>query len=109
MNFIEANEMAAAFKTAGNFSRIAIVHRGEGGRIWGGDNSVIDNDGKWRVELWFVNPKAGTTTLEVAETYTADAAGIALIAKKAQGKATKADAKALARIFADRERAVRGE
>lgn len=109
MNYSEAKEMAAAFSAIGGFTDVKVGHHGFVQRVFGGDNAAVDNDGKWQVELWSVSAKAGNRNLEVIREYTADAAVIALQAKKAKGQASKRDAAALARITAAAERDAAGE
>ena len=109
MNYAEAKEMKAAFTAIGGFTDVKIGHHGFVQRVFGGDNSAVDNDGKWQVELWSVSAKAGNRNLEVIREYTADADLVGLLAKKAKGLASKRDAAALARIAASAERDAAGE
>ena len=109
MHYLEAKEMAAAFKSIGGFTDVKIGHHGFVQRVFGGDNAAVDNDGKWQVELLSVSAKAGNRNLEVIREYTADAGVIGLLAKKAKGLASKRDAAALERIAASAERDAAGE
>lgn len=97
MTYTQAQQMAEAFRAIGGFTEVKVDHHG----FWSKRTPELEADGKWRVELWSVNPRAGNRNLEVVETF--DLASVPLLARKAKGQATARDKKALARIAAERE------
>ena len=97
MNYSEAVQMKDEFAKIGGFDRIEVVH-------WGyidARTPKTETDGKWLVELWSVNARAGNRTLETVREFEPKLAGA--IARKAKGKATARDKAAFARMAAEHE------
>ena len=97
MNYDQAKGMAEAFRAIGGFSKIDTNHHGFLATL----TPESQQDGKWYVELWCVNAKAGNRNLETVETYTTAQKDLDRIARKAKGKSTAADRKAFSRMAAE--------
>lgn len=95
MNYSEANEIADVFRKIGGFSRVTVSHRGFLATL----TEEAKTDGKWTVELWVINPSTGNRSVELVDSCTV--ADCPRIARKAKGKATAADMRAMARMGAE--------
>lgn len=104
MNHAQAKEMSAVFAAMGKFTAVTVEHHGFYELEFGQPMpEELANDGRWTVELRSVNAKAGNRSLEIVRDYTANPKLIALIAKKALGKATARDMAAYSRMAAEAE------
>lgn len=98
MNYDDAVKTASMFREIGGFSEIRVDHRG----FYSQRTPALENDGKWTVELWSVNARAGNRNLFVVEHLPTEKEA-KLLAKKAKGQATERDNQALSRMAAERE------
>ena len=113
MNYDRAKAVSEMFAAIGGFTSVNVGHHG----FYETLDDEVKADGKWCVELWSVNPKAGNRTVTIvrdpisptddAPRPPADMAEAKRIARLAKGKATEQDRAAFARAAA--ERAVNAE
>lgn len=108
MTLNQAQAVAAMFREIGGFTKVEVEHRGSLDYVQG-DPALSP---EWMVRLWSINARAGNRNLTIvrdpisatddAPPPPKDLKEAKLIAKKAKGKATARDQKALGRMAAER-------
>jgi hypothetical protein len=101
MNYDDAKKVAEAVRAIGGFTEVQLEHYGFLAEI----TDAAKNDGRWSVELWSVNARAGNRTCYSIRDMPRDEKHLKLLIKAAKGKATERDRAALGRIASERANA----